>query len=59
VLSRAAQLGDKPALIDSATGRTLTYAGLGADIAAKRFEGMLPLRIVRGFRCAQYRSNAQ
>src|SRR5881628_3734794 len=36
VLARAAALGDKPALIDAATGRTLTYGQLagGADRVA-------------------------
>ncbi len=28
VLARAAELGDKPALVDGASGRTITYAGL-------------------------------
>ncbi len=32
VLARAAELGDKPALIDGASGRTLTYAGLEAGV---------------------------
>ena len=32
VLARAAELGDKPALIDGASGRTLTYAGLAAAV---------------------------
>jgi acyl-CoA synthetase (AMP-forming)/AMP-acid ligase II len=32
VLQRAAELGDKPALIDGASGRTLTYAALAAGI---------------------------
>src|SRR4029453_5862017 len=42
VLARAAQLGDKPALIDGASGRTLTYTQLvgaikrcAAGLAAK------------------------
>ncbi|CAN5281446.1 4-coumarate--CoA ligase family protein [soil metagenome] len=34
VLARAAELGDKPALIDGPTGRTLTYAQLAAAIAS-------------------------
>jgi 4-coumarate--CoA ligase len=34
VLARAAELGDKPALIDGASGRTLTYAGLDAAVRA-------------------------
>src|SRR2546428_8554698 len=36
VLARAAALGDKPALIDAASGRTLTYGQLagGADRVA-------------------------
>ncbi|HEV2751525.1 MAG TPA: 4-coumarate--CoA ligase family protein [Gemmatimonadales bacterium] len=32
VLARAAALGDKPALIDGPSGRTLTYAQLGAGV---------------------------
>ena len=32
VLHRAAELGDKPALIDGPTGRVLTYAGLAAGV---------------------------
>jgi 4-coumarate--CoA ligase len=32
VLERAARLGDKPALIDGPTGRTITYAGLLAAV---------------------------
>ena len=31
-LRRAAELGDKPALIDGPSGRTLTYAGLAAGV---------------------------
>ena len=34
VLSRAAALGDKPALIDGPSGRTLTYAQLAAAVRA-------------------------
>jgi acyl-CoA synthetase (AMP-forming)/AMP-acid ligase II len=44
VLQRAAELGDKPALIDGPTGRTITFAGLAqgiesvaAGLAAKGF----------------------
>lgn len=32
VLQRAEELGDKPALIDGPTGRTITYAGLRAGV---------------------------
>ena len=32
VLARASALGDKPALIDGPSGRTITYAGLEAGI---------------------------
>ncbi len=32
VLARADELGDKPALVDGPTGRTLTYAGLAAGV---------------------------
>jgi 4-coumarate--CoA ligase len=32
VLAHAARLGDKPALIDGASGRTLTYAGLAGAV---------------------------
>ena len=32
VLSRARELGDKPALIDSPNGRVLTYERLAADV---------------------------
>jgi len=32
VLARATELGDKPALIDGPSGRTLTYAQLGAGV---------------------------
>ena len=39
VLERAAELGDKPALIDGPTGRTLTYAQL--DAAIRSFAGGL------------------
>ena len=39
VLENAARLGDKPALIDGPTGRTITYAGLAA--AAHSFAGGL------------------
>ena len=42
VLARAAELGDKPALIDGASGRTLTYAGLAA--AVRLFAGGLVRR---------------
>jgi non-ribosomal peptide synthetase component E (peptide arylation enzyme) len=31
-LRRAAELGDKPALVDGPTGRTLTYSALAAGI---------------------------
>jgi acyl-CoA synthetase (AMP-forming)/AMP-acid ligase II len=34
VLGRAGELGDKPALIDAATGRTLTYSGLAGAVRA-------------------------
>jgi acyl-CoA synthetase (AMP-forming)/AMP-acid ligase II len=39
VLARAAELGDKPALIDGGSGRTLTYAGLAQ--AARSLAGGL------------------
>jgi 4-coumarate--CoA ligase len=39
VLENAARLGDKPALIDGPTGRTITYAGLAG--AARSFAGGL------------------
>ena len=42
VLERAAELGDKPALIDGPTGRTITYAGLHA--AVHSFAGGLQAR---------------
>src|SRR4051812_40066474 len=32
VLSQAAQRGDKPAFIDGATGRTITYAQIAASV---------------------------
>jgi acyl-CoA synthetase (AMP-forming)/AMP-acid ligase II len=32
VLARAGGLGDKPALIDAASGRTITYAQLAASV---------------------------
>ena len=44
VLQRAAELGDKPALIDGPSGRTLTYAQL--DGAVRAFAGGL---LARGF----------
>jgi 4-coumarate--CoA ligase len=44
VLARAAELGDKPALIDGPTGRVLTYAGL--DAATRSLAGGL---VARGF----------
>ena len=44
VLERAAELGDKPALIDGPTGRTITYAGL--DAAVRSLAGGL---VSRGF----------
>ncbi|MBI4942512.1 MAG: 4-coumarate--CoA ligase family protein [Actinobacteria bacterium] len=34
VLARAAELGDKPALIDGTSGRTLTYAALAGGVRA-------------------------
>jgi len=34
VLERAAELGDKPALIDGSSGRTITYSGLAAAVRA-------------------------
>jgi acyl-CoA synthetase (AMP-forming)/AMP-acid ligase II len=34
VLERAAELGDKPALVDGASGRTITYAGLATAVRA-------------------------
>ncbi len=43
-LARAAELGDKPALIDGPTGRTITYAGL--DTAVRMLAGGL---VARGF----------
>ena len=43
-LANAPQLGDKPALIDGPTGRTLTYAQL--DEAVRRLAGGL---VARGF----------
>jgi 4-coumarate--CoA ligase len=39
VLAKAAELGDKPALIDGPSGRTITYAGLAA--AVRSFAGGL------------------
>ena len=44
VFARAAELGDKPALIDGPTGRVLTYAGLEA--ATRSLAGGL---VARGF----------
>ena len=44
VFARAAELGDKPALIDGPTGRVLTYAGL--DAATRSLAGGL---VARGF----------
>lgn len=44
VLARADELGDKPALVDGASGRTLTYAGLAS--AVRSLAGGL---IARGF----------
>jgi 4-coumarate--CoA ligase len=44
VLAHAARLGDKPALIDGPTGRTLTYAGLAG--AVRSLAGGL---VARGF----------
>jgi len=32
VLRHAARLGDKPALIDGPTGRTITYGGLAESV---------------------------
>src|SRR3954469_3416587 len=34
VLQRAESLGDKPALVDAASGRTLTFAEVAADVRA-------------------------
>src|SRR5438477_13219632 len=45
VLRRAAALGDKPALVDAVSGRSLTYAALAAGVA--RVAGGLA---ARGFR---------
>ena len=48
VLARAAELGDKPALIDGPTGRTITYAELdGAIRVAGRRPGRARLRAGR------------
>jgi 4-coumarate--CoA ligase len=44
VLARAAELGDKPALIDGPSGRVLTYAGVAG--AVRSFAGGL---LARGF----------
>jgi acyl-CoA synthetase (AMP-forming)/AMP-acid ligase II len=44
VLARAAELGDKPALVDGSSGRALTYAGL--DSAVRSLAGGL---VARGF----------
>lgn len=44
VLARAAELGDKPALVDGSSGRTLTYAGLAG--AVRSLAGGL---VARGF----------
>ena len=44
VLARAAELGDKPAIIDGPTGRTLTYSQL-ADAVARLAGGL----VARGF----------
>ena len=44
VFARAAELGDKPALIDGPTGRVITYAGL--DAATRSLAGGL---VTRGF----------
>ncbi len=44
VLHRAGELGDKPALVDGPTGRTLSYAAL--DQAVRSFAGGL---VARGF----------
>jgi 4-coumarate--CoA ligase len=44
VLARCAELGDKPALIDGGSGRTITYAGL--DLAVRSLAGGL---VAKGF----------
>jgi acyl-CoA synthetase (AMP-forming)/AMP-acid ligase II len=45
VLARASELGDKPALVDGASGRELTYAGLAG--AVRRFGAALAARGMR------------
>jgi acyl-CoA synthetase (AMP-forming)/AMP-acid ligase II len=56
VLERAGQLGDKPALIDGPSGRTLTYAQLEEEI--RRFAGgLVELGFSKGDVLALYSPN--
>jgi acyl-CoA synthetase (AMP-forming)/AMP-acid ligase II len=56
VLARAGELGDKPALIDAASGRTITYEGLVGAIRAMA-AGLADLGFGKGDVFAHYAPN--
>ncbi|HYY42223.1 MAG TPA: AMP-binding protein [Pyrinomonadaceae bacterium] len=56
VLERAAERGDKPALIDGPTGRTLTYADL-SQLVPRAAAGLAARGCARGDVCAIYSPN--
>src|ERR671930_381030 len=56
VLARAGELGDKPALIDAPTGRTITYAELAESVRAVA-AGLADLGFGKGDIFAHYAPN--
>jgi acyl-CoA synthetase (AMP-forming)/AMP-acid ligase II len=56
VLARASELGDKPALIDAGSGRTITYEGLRAAVRAMG-AGLAELGFRKGDVFAHYAPN--
>jgi acyl-CoA synthetase (AMP-forming)/AMP-acid ligase II len=56
VLARAAARGNRPALVDSITGRTITYAEL-PDLVDRAASGLARLGLRKGDACAIFSSN--
>ena len=56
VLARAAARGDRPALIDSLTGRTITYANL-ADLVDRAAAALQRRHVAKGDVCAVFSPN--
>ena len=57
LLARASEHGDKPALIDAASGRTISYAALAADVPRGSGRFLRPKGLPKGDVVAFYSAN--